>query len=65
MKTTIEVRLVDNGKWNKEIRHIAKEMMWNTHKDYDSAEQAEKELADFRKKQVYYEFRIRPDTTKK
>jgi len=60
MKTTIEVRLVDNGKWNKEIPYISQEMLWNVHKEYDTAELAEKDLAEFRKKQKYYEFRIRP-----
>jgi len=60
MKTTIEVRLVDNGKWNKEINHIADEMRWNPHKEYDTLEAAQKDLVDLQRKKRYYEFRIKP-----
>lgn len=60
MKTTIEMRLVDNGKWNKGLAHIAKEMEWNIHKEYDTAEEAKTALELFQKKKVFYEYRIKP-----
>ena len=59
MKTSIEMRLIDNGKWNKEILHISNEMVWKILTEYDNIENAKLELVEFNKKKVHYEYRIK------
>ena len=64
MSAKIEMRLVDSGKWNKNVDHIANEMKWNTLKEFDSVEKADPVLLDLIRKRVYYEYRMLSDKTK-
>ena len=61
MSIKIEMRLTDNGKWNKNVDHIANEMKWNIHKEFDNIAKAGVVLEELIKKRVFYEYRMLSD----